>query len=83
MKLFLAILGALLMAIAGIGGISIGLGLFAYSIYTIILLIKGTVAVSFFAVLKVVACWVLAALCGWLWFLIFGFLGGVCIASSK
>lgn len=83
MSKFLALLGALLMVIAVVGGISVGLGLFAYSIYTIILLVKGTLAVSFFAVLKVVACWVLAALCGWLWFFIFGFLGGVCIAAAK
>jgi hypothetical protein len=83
MNKLLALLGALLMLIAFPGGISVGLGFFAYSIYTIILLVKGTIAVTFFAVLKVVACWVLAAICGWLWFFIFFFLGGFCIAASK
>jgi hypothetical protein len=83
MNKFLVIFGALLMIFAVVSGLGVGLGMFAYSIYTIILLIKGTVAVSFVAVLKVVACWVLAAFGGWLTFLILGYLGGVCIATSK
>ena len=81
-KLFF-IIGTLLMALAVLGGFGVGLGLFAYSIWTIILLIKGTLAVTFWAIFKVVACWCCAILFGWLWFLLFGFLGGLCLSFSK
>lgn len=72
MKSLLAILFTLL---AFIGGFAIGFGAIAYSIYLFILIIKGTVAVSFLKILTIVACWFIGPICGWLWWLSFIYIG--------
>jgi len=82
-SILLGLIGALLMFLAVAGGICLGVGVFAYGIYTIILLVKGTLAVTFLSVLKVVACWVCAGLLGWLWFFIVGLLGGMFLTAAK
>lgn len=74
MKVVLGLLAALCGLIAVVGGFGVGLGMVAYSIYLVVLMIKGTLAVTFFGILKVVACWVMAGLCGWLWGMLWGFL---------
>jgi len=83
MKLLCVLLGALFMFLAVFGGIGAFLSVFSYSIYMIILLVKGTVAVSFFSILKIVGCWILAPITGWITFLVLGFFGGVFIAAAK
>jgi len=82
MKLLLGLIGALLMFLAVAGGICLGVGVFAYGIYSIILLVKGTLAVTFWSVLKVVVCWTCAVPLAWLWFFVVGLVGGMFLASA-
>ena len=77
------IIAAFLSVFAVIAGILTGLSLFAYSIYTIVLMVKGTVAVSFFGILKVVALWVCAGLGGWAVALIILALAALIATNSK
>lgn len=72
------IFAVLFFILAIFGGLGTGLGLFAYSIYGIVLMLKGVVAVTFFGIFKVVALWVCAAFGGWLVFFIFIGLAGFC-----
>lgn len=83
MKALFGILAALLGIIGIIAGFASGLGVFAYGIYLIILLCKGTIAVSFVAVLKPVLCILGATLVGWLVFFIFAAAAGICAAIAK
>lgn len=65
-----------------IAGFATGITLVAYSIYTIILMVKGTVAVTFFAIVKVILLWACAGLGGWLVAIIFIGIAGL-IASGE
>jgi len=83
MKTLLFLLGILSMILAIGGGIGIGIGALAYSIYLIVLMIKGTLVVTFFGIFKVVACWIFGPLFGWLCFAFFTFLSGLSFAASQ
>lgn len=76
-------IAAFLGVFAIFAGVATGFSLFAYSIYTIILMVKGTVAVSFLGVLKVVVLWAGAAFGGWAVAAIFLLIAGLVAASSK
>ena len=67
-------LAIILTIIAIFGGITLGLCIFTYGIWSIVLMVKGTLAVSFFSVLKIVASWILAIPIGWIWCLSFIYL---------
>ena len=82
MKVVFGILAAILGVVAIFGGFGVGLGMFAYSIYLIVLMAKGTVVCTFLGVLKIVICWVFAGLCGWLWTMFFYFLASLCAAAA-
>jgi hypothetical protein len=82
-ELILALTGIICWTIAIVGGITIGISGIAWSIYTLILLIKGTLAVSFWSVIKIVGVWIISPLCGWLWGGIFGSLGTFFMTTAK
>jgi len=82
MKVVFGILAALLGIAAVVGGVAIGLGAIAYSIWIIVLMVEGTIAVSFGEIFLVVLCWVLGPFVGWLWGMLCGFLASLCGALS-
>lgn len=68
------------MALAVLGGLAIGFGSVAGSIYLAVMMIKGSMAVSFWKILAAVALWS-GPLLGWCWF---GFwIAGASIFSIK
>ena len=71
-------LAALLGVLSIVGGIGIVIGMVAYSIYLLVLMITGTIAVSFIGVFKIVLCWIGAVFCGWIWAIVVGFLSALC-----
>lgn len=83
MKKLYFLLGLLSMILAIGGGIGLGIGMLAYSVYIIILMIKGTLAVTFFGVFKILACWIFGPLLGWACFAFFTFLGGIGFAAAN
>lgn len=83
MKVVFGILAALLGILAGADGVAIGLGALAYSVWIIILMVKGTVAVTFFVIFKVISCWIIGPTVGWLWGAFFAFLASLCAAASS
>jgi hypothetical protein len=80
-KLF-ALLAILLGILAVVGGVAIGFGAIAYSIFIIVLMIKGTAAVTFWKIFAVVLCWVLGPFVGWIWGIFCGFLASSSAALS-
>jgi hypothetical protein len=60
-KIIFALLAILLGLLAIFGGLAIGLSAIAYSIWIVVLMVKGTIAVSFWGIFKIV---LLAGLCG-------------------
>jgi hypothetical protein len=82
MKVVLGILAAILGVVAVLGGFGIGLGMIAYSVYLIVLMVKGTVVCTFFGIFKVIVYWIMAGFCGWLWAMFFGFLASLCVAGA-
>lgn len=66
-------IAALLGLLGIVCGFSVGISIFAYSIYSIILMFKGTIVVTFFEVLKIILMWGGSGLFGWLTFVIFAF----------
>ena len=83
MKSFFALLAIVIGFLSVVAGLVTGFGVFAYGIYLIVLLCKGTVAVTFWAVCKAVICCLGAALSGWLVFFIGAAIAGICGALSK
>jgi hypothetical protein len=85
MKLIFGLLTALFSLLSVVGGFGVGVGGFAYGIYMIILLLKGTIAVSFWTIFKVVVCWVCSGFAGWLTFMFLAFLATIfgALASDK
>jgi hypothetical protein len=77
-KIIFALLAILLGLLAIFGGLAIGLSAIAYSIWIVVLMVKGTIAVSFWGIFKIVLCWIIGPLVGWLWGMFFGFLAGLC-----
>ncbi len=73
----------LLMLIAILGGLFLGFGSIAYGIYLLILLIKGTIAVSFWTLFKIVFCWFAGSLMGWAWFIFWTSIAGMVGASIR
>jgi hypothetical protein len=76
------IIAALVSILGVIAGFATGISLVAYSIYTVVLMVKGTVAVSFLAVVEVVGLWVCAGLGGWVVAAFFLFVAGLIAAAS-
>ena len=74
-------IAGLLMLVASLGGLFVGLSSIAYGIYLLILLSKGTIAVSFWTILKIVACWFGGSLAGWSWFAFWAFVSGLFAVS--
>lgn len=62
--------------IAVVGGFGIGLGAIAWSIYLIVLMVKGTMAASFLSILWCVCLWFIGPLAGWIWGLFWVFVAG-------
>ena len=83
MKVFFSILAVLLFVIGVILGLCSGFGTFIYGIYSVVLLAKGTVAVSFWSVAQATLCIILAGLIGWAVAMFFFFLGGMCKAFAS
>jgi hypothetical protein len=83
MKTLFTFLAVILGIVAVIAGLAVGFGVFAYSIYLVILLCKGTVALTFWAVCKAVICFLGAALSGWLTFFVVMLFAGLCTAFAK
>jgi hypothetical protein len=83
--LVFSLLAALLGVLSVVAGVAVGIGGFAYGVYMLILLFKGTLAVTFWALFKVILCLLCSSLVGWLTFGFFAFLAAVCaaIASDK
>lgn len=82
-QLIFGFLAALFGIVAVFGGVGVAIGMIAYSVYLIVLMATGVIAVSFISIFKVVLCWFTAMFCGWLWAALFGFLSTFCAAAAK
>lgn len=83
MKTIFAFLATILAILSIVAGFCVGFGVFAYSIYLVILLCKGTVALTFWSVCKALIFFFGAALSGWLTFFVGIFLAGICSGIAK
>lgn len=83
MKTFGILLAGLISVLGVIAGILSGVATFAYGVYLIVLLCKGTTAVTFWAILKAVGLLCLATPVGYVVALIILALAGLIVAISK